>query len=95
MPITLAGLLFGPSVDVVYRSMTSAFRNPHLIAKSTRLDVGIVRFALYDLLSVGLVEARSTNGGEYAAVRDDDAFINRAVADKAAAARVKQRLRGK
>ena len=94
MPTTLAGLLFGPSVDVVYRSMTERPTNPHLIAENTRLDVGIVRFALHSLLSVGLVKARSTNGGEYSAVRDDNAFIDRALDPKAAAI-VKQRMRVK
>ena len=92
MAMTLAGALFGPSVDIVWRSMTSQFQRPHVIAKYSNLDVGIVRFALHDLVSVGLVEGRKTNGGEYAALKDDNAFILKALGNKESAAKVLRRL---
>lgn len=95
MANTLAGLLFGPSVDIVWRSMTAQFQSPHLIAKYSNLDVGIVRFALHDLLSVGLVKGRQTNGGEYAVVRDDNAFILKAVGKKDSASIVLRHLERK
>ena len=94
--ISLAGLLFGPAVDVVYRAMTPRPANPHIIAAKTNLDVGIVRFALADLATVGLVVRRNFNGGEYAAVPDTPKFVLAALGGtKAAAAVVARAARAK